>query len=33
MPVFDDVKNALRAIAAVSGYYRRRKIFANCSMK
>ena len=26
MPVFDDVKNALRAIAAVSGYYRRRKM-------
>jgi acyl-CoA synthetase (NDP forming) len=33
MPVFDDVKNALRAIAAVSGYYRRRKIIANCSMQ
>jgi acyl-CoA synthetase (NDP forming) len=25
MPVFDDVKNALRAIASVSKYYRRRK--------
>jgi acyl-CoA synthetase (NDP forming) len=25
MPVFDDVKNALRAIASVSRYYRRRK--------
>ncbi|HUN54673.1 MAG TPA: CoA-binding protein [Smithella sp.] len=27
MPVFDDVKNALRAITFVSTYYRRRKIF------
>jgi hypothetical protein len=33
MPVFDDVKNALRAIAAVSGYYRRRKIFVGDGMK
>jgi acyl-CoA synthetase (NDP forming) len=33
MPVFDDVKNALRAIASVSEYYRRRKIFAKGSMK
>ena len=33
MPVFDDVKNALRAIASVSEYYRRQKIFAKGSMK
>jgi hypothetical protein len=25
MPVFDDVKNALRAVASVSRYYQRRK--------
>jgi hypothetical protein len=25
MPVFDDIKNALRAVASVSRYYRRRK--------
>ena len=28
MPVYDDVKNALRAIASVSKYYRRRSILA-----
>ena len=33
MPVFDDVKNALRATAAISGYYRHRKIFVGGSMK
>jgi hypothetical protein len=28
MPVFDDVKNALRAVASVSRYYRRwKKLF------
>ncbi len=33
MPVFDDVKNALRAIALVSGYYRRRKILPEVAAK
>ncbi len=31
MPVFDDVKNALRAIASVSGYHRRRKMRTSSS--
>jgi len=33
MPVFDDVKNALRAVALVSGYYRRRRILSEGGMK
>jgi acyl-CoA synthetase (NDP forming) len=33
MPVFDDVKNALCAVASVSGYYRRRRILSEGSMK
>jgi hypothetical protein len=28
MPVFDDVKNALRAVASVSRYYRKRKVLS-----